>query len=259
MDLGLNDKWAVVCAASKGLGYACARALAGEGVDIVLVARTEPALRQSAERIQAETKRRVIPVAADITTEQGRQKVLAAAPRVDILVNNAGGPPTGDFLKFTREDWLSALNNNMLSHLEMIRAVIEPMVERRFGRIINITSSAVKSPVEILCLTNGPRTGLTGVSGGLARQYARYNVTINGLLPGKFDTDRLRSNIHARAEKHGVSFEQETEHQIDLIPAKRYGRTEEFGHACAFLCSEGAGYITAQNILVDGGAFPGLL
>ncbi|MFA5664760.1 MAG: SDR family oxidoreductase [Burkholderiaceae bacterium] len=259
MDLGLKGKWAVVCAASKGLGYACARALAGEGVGIVLVARTESTLRASAERIHAETGQRVIPVAADITTEQGRAEALAAAPQVDILVNNAGGPPTGDFLDFSREDWLAALNNNMLSHLEMIRGVIRPMVERRFGRIVNITSSAVKSPVEILCLTNGPRAGLTGVAGGLARQYARYNVTINGLLPGKFDTERLRSNVRARAEVRGVSFEQETQHQIELIAAKRYGRTEEFGQACAFLCSAGAGYITAQNILVDGGAFPGLL
>lgn len=259
MELGLEGKWAIVCGASKGLGYACALQLAREGVNIVLVARTEQALKESAARIQQETGIEVIAVAADIATEAGRNQVLAAAPRVDILVNNAGGPPPGDFRSFTRADWLAALDANMLAPIEMIKATLDPMIERGFGRIVNITSMAVKAPVDILCLSNGARAGLTGFAGGLARQVVPHNVTVNNLLPGKFDTARLRANNTKRAEAAGVTLDDETARQKKDIPAGRFGDAAEFGHACAFLCSAHSGYITGQNLLIDGGVYNGLL
>lgn len=259
MELNLNGKWAIVCGASKGLGYACAHQLAREGVNIVLIARTEQTLQESAERIRQKTGVEVIPVAADIATDSGRQQALAAAPQVDILVNNAGGPPPGDFRDFSREDWLAALDANMLAPIEMIKATLDPMIERRFGRIVNITSMSVKAPVDILCLSNTARSGLTGFTAGLARQVAQYNVTINNLLPGKFDTARLQSNNTQRAKTAGISVDEEISRQIKSIPAERFGIAAEFGHACAFLCSAHAGYITGQNLLIDGGAYPGML
>lgn len=259
MELGLKGKWAIVCGASKGLGYACALQLAREGVNIVLVARTEQALKESAARIQQETGSEIIAVAADITTEAGRTQVLAAAPQVDILVNNAGGPPPGDFRDFSHADWLAALNANMLAPIEMIKATVDPMIERRFGRIVNITSMAVKAPVDNLCLSNGARAGLTGFVAGLARQTVRHNVTINNLLPGKFDTARLRANNTKRAEATGIALDDEMARQKKDIPAGRFGDPSEFGYACAYLCSAHSGYVTGQNLLIDGGVYHGLL
>lgn len=259
MELGLKGKWAIVCGASKGLGYGCALQLAREGVNIVLVARTEQALKESAARIQQETGTEIIAVTADITTETGRNQVLTATPSIDILVNNAGGPPPGDFRSFSRADWLAALDANMLAPIEMIKATLDPMIERGFGRIVNITSMAVKAPVDILCLSNGARAGLTGFVGGLARQVVQHNVTINNLLPGKFDTSRLRSNNAKRAEAAGVALDEEMARQKKDIPAGRFGDASEFGHACAFLCSAHSGYVTGQNLLIDGGAYHGLL
>ncbi|MDS1139122.1 SDR family oxidoreductase [Pusillimonas sp. SM2304] len=259
MELGLKEKWAIVCGASKGLGYACAQQLAQEGVNIVLVARTEQALQDSAEQIRREAGTQVIAVAADIATAAGRERVLAAAPQVDILVNNAGGPPPGDFRGFSREDWLAALDANMLAPIEMIKATLDPMIARRFGRIVNITSMAVKAPVDILCLSNGARAGLTGFTAGLARQVVQHNVTINNLLPGKFDTARLHANNTQRAQATGVPLDEEITRQKAAIPAGRFGDPAEFGHACAFLCSAHASYITGQNLLIDGGVYHGML
>src|SRR5690606_14180126 len=209
VELGLKDKWAIVCGASKGLGYACAHQLAQEGVNIVLVARTEQALLDSAARIKHKTSAQFVAVAADIATVAARERVLAAAPQVDILVNNAGGPPPGDFRSFSREDWLAALDANMLAPIEMIKATLDPMIARRFGRIVNITSMAVKAPVDILCLSNGARAGLTGFTAGLSRQVVQHNVTINNLLPGKFDTARLRANNTQRAQASGLALDDE--------------------------------------------------
>jgi len=258
MNLGIEGKWALVCGASQGLGYACAQALAQEGVNVVMAARTQSTLEAGRERIQAQTRASIVAVQADVTTDEGRDRALNAAPRIDILVTNAGGPPPGDFRELSRADWLAALEANMLAPIELIRQVVEPMIERRFGRIVNITSNAAKSPVDILCLSNGARAGLSGFAGGVARQIARYNVTMNNLLPGKFDTARLRSNNAARARRSGIALEAETERQAQAIPAGRFGDPQEFGDICAFLCSARAGYLTGQNILVDGGAYPGL-
>ena len=201
----------------------------------------------------------VIPVVADVSRPEDRERLVAAVPQVDILITNAGGPSPGDFRDFRHEEWLAAIETNMLAPLEMIRLTIDPMIARRFGRIVNITSGAVKSPVDMLVLSNGPRAGLTGAVSGIARQVAQHNVTINNVLPGKFDTDRLRSNNTNRARKSGRTFEEEVALQVATIPARRLGTAAEFGDACAFLCSEQAGYITAQNLLLDGGLFPGLL
>jgi 3-oxoacyl-[acyl-carrier protein] reductase len=257
VDLGIKGKWAIVCAASKGLGYGCARSLAGEGVNLVINARTESTLKETAERIRKETGVEVIAVAGDITREQGRSAVLAAAPQVDILVNNAGGPPPGDFRNFTRDDWISAIDANMLTPIELIKATVDKMMERKFGRIVNITSSAVKAPIEILGLSNGARSGLTGFVAGLARNTVASNVTINNLLPGRFMTDRLRGNFAAEAKKKGVTAEEAAEGSRKAIPAKRFGDEMEFGQYCAYLCSQQASYVTGQNLLIDGGAYPG--
>ncbi|NYT61163.1 SDR family oxidoreductase [Alcaligenaceae bacterium] len=259
MDLGLKGKWAIVSGASKGLGYACAHALAQEGVNLVLTSRTAATLAESSARIKADTGVQVIAIPADIKTEQGRKLVLAAAPQVDILVNNAGGPPPGDFRDFSRDDWIAALEGNMLSPIEMIKATVDGMIERKFGRIVNITSAAVKAPVDNLCLSNGARSGLTGFTGGVARQIAGHNVTLNNLLPGKFETDRLRGNNAQRATAENLPYEELVSRQIKTIPAGRFGIPAEFGHACAFLCSAYAGYITGQNLLIDGGAYAGTL
>jgi len=257
VDLGIKGKWAVVCAASKGLGYGCARSLAGEGVNLVINARSDATLQEAAQRIRAETGVEVITVATDITTEQGRNQVLAAAPQVDILVNNAGGPPPGDFRNFTRDDWIAAVDANMLTPIELIKATVDKMMARNFGRIVNITSSAVKAPIDILGLSNGARSGLTGFVAGLARTTVASNVTINNLLPGRFMTDRLRSNFAAEAKKKGISVEQAAEAARLSIPAKRFGDEMEFGQYCAWLCSQQASYVAGQNLLIDGGNYPG--
>ncbi len=259
MDLGIKGRNAIVCAASRGLGRACALSLASNGADVTIVARTPAPLEQTAGEIRAATGATVTAVAADITTPDGRDLTLAACPQPDILVNNAGGPPPGDFRDWSREDWIKALDANMLTAIALIRATVDGMIERRFGRIVNITSSAVKAPIASLGLSNGARAGLTGFVAGLARQTVRHNVTINCLLPGPFETDRLRDNMREAAERSGRPFEELWAERQDANPAGRFGRPDEFGEACAFLCSGQAGYITGQNLLIDGGGFPGTL
>ena len=259
MDLGIRGKKAIVCAASKGLGKACAMSLAKNGVDLVINSRTASELEATAAEIRAATGRSVTAVACDITTAEGRAKVLAACPNPDILVNNAGGPPRGDFREWDEEAWMKAVNGNMITPIMLIKSVVDGMIERKFGRIVNITSGSVKSPIPELGMSNGARAGLTGFVAGLARQVAKHNVTINGLLPGPFDTDRLRHNFQFNAQKTGKTPEELANARAQGNPAKRFGTIEEFGAACAFLCSTHAGFITGQNLLMDGGAFPGTL
>ncbi len=259
MDLGLKGKKAIVCASSKGLGKGCAMALAQEGVELVINSRSADVLAATADEIRKATGATVTPVACDVTTEEGRAEVLAACPDPDILVNNAGGPPPGDFRDWDRDDWIKALDANMLTPIFLIKATVDGMIERRFGRVVNITSGAVKAPIDILGLSNGARAGLTGFIAGLSRKTVRHNVTINNLLPGAFDTDRLRANMKVSAEKAGVSVEEFAARRAASVPAGRFGTPEEFGHACAFLCSAHSGYITGQNLLPDGGAFPGTM
>lgn len=259
MDLGIAGRTAIVCAASKGLGRACAMALAENGVDLVINARSREALEDTAAAIQARTGVRVTAVAADITTLEGRAAVLAACTAPDILVNNAGGPPPGDFHAWGEAEWLAALRANMLTPIELIKATIDGMAERGFGRIVNITSSAVKAPIAELGLSNGARSGLTGFVAGLARAIAGKGVTINNILPGRFATERLTSNLAANARKRGKSVEEIEQAARAAIPAGRFGDPEEFGQLCAFLCSRHAGYITGQNLLIDGGAYPGTM
>ena len=235
-------------------------ALAREGVNLVINARSEDPLEATAESICAETGVDVIPIVADITTEAGRVAVVAACPDADILINNAGGPPPGDFRQVTREEWIRAIDANMLTPIFLIRAVLDGMIARGFGRIVNITTSGVKSPGTYppLGISIGVRSGLTGFVGVLSRQVARHNVTINGLLPGRFETDRLRENLQFTARAAGHSTEDETLRARATIPAGRFGRPEEFGAFAAFLCSTHAGYLTGQNIVLDGGTYPGL-
>ena len=260
MDLGIEGKWALVCAASKGLGKGCAAALVREGVNVVITARGDDALQATAAELRALNGAvQVRAVAGDITTAIGRAAALAACPQVDILVNNAGGPPPGDFRTWDREAWIKALDANMLTPIELIRTVIDPMTERGFGRIVNITSAAVKAPIDVLGLSNGARSGLTGFVAGVARQprLASRNVTLNNLLPGPFDTDRLRSNTDGAAQKAGRPFDELWAERMQANPSRRFGSADEFGALCAFLCSVHAGYITGQNLLLDGGAYPG--
>jgi len=259
MDLGIQGKWALVCAASKGLGRGCASALVREGVNVVITARGPEALEHTAIELRALGGGEVLAVAGDITTPEGRAAALAACPQVDILVNNAGGPPPGDFRDWGRDAWIQALEANMLTPIELIKATVDAMADRGFGRIVNITSGAVKAPIDVLGLSNGARSGLTGFVAGLARQpkLAARNVTLNGLLPGAFDTDRLRGTTQGAAQKTGQSFDALWDKRRMGIPAQRFGSAEEFGAACAFLCSQHAGYITGQNLLMDGGAYPG--
>jgi 3-oxoacyl-[acyl-carrier protein] reductase len=257
MDLGINGKWALVCAASKGLGKGCAQALVKEGVNVVITARGAEALEATAAELRALKGGEVRAVAGDITTPEGRALALAACPQVDILVNNAGGPPPGDFRDWDRDAWIKALDANMLTPIELMKATVDPMMARGFGRIVNITSAAVKAPIDILGLSNGARSGLTGFTAGLARKTVLKNVTINGLLPGPFDTDRLRVTMQGAAKASGQSIEAIAELRRKQNPSQRFGTAEEFGAMCAFLCSVHAGYITGPNILMDGGAYPG--
>ena len=259
MDMGIKGKNALVCAASKGLGKGCALALGAEGVNLVITARGKEALEATAAEIRKATGVKVTAVAGDITTPEGRAAALAACPQVDILVNNAGGPPPGDFRNWSRDDWVKALDANMLTPIELIKATVDGMIARKFGRIVNITSGAVKLPIPELGLSNGARTGLTGFVAGLSRQTVAHNVTINGLLPGPFDTDRLRGNFAFNAKKLGKTVEELAKVRAEGNPAKRFGTIEEFGAACAFLCSVHAGFITGQNLLMDGGHYPGTL
>ena len=254
MDLGIKGRKAIVCAASKGLGRGCAEALAAEGVDLVICARTRDAIEQTAAEIAAKYGVGVTPVACDITTEAGRAAVLAACPAPDILVTNAGGPPPGDFKDFNSDDWRKAVEGNMITPIALIHATVYAMMERGFGRIVNITSFSVKAPIATLELSNGARSGLTGAVAALARKVARNNVVINNLLPGPFDTDRLRNTTRAVAEKTGRPIEEIKAERAAQNPTGRFGTTVEFGAACAFLCSQHAGYITGQNLVLDGGA-----
>lgn len=264
MDLGIAGKTALVCGASKGLGRGCALALIREGVNVVIVARGVEALGATAEELLTLARTFSIPqplvkqVVADITTVAGRDAVFRVHKEFDIVVTNAGGPPPGDFRDWDRDTWVEALNANMLTPIELIKATIDHMVSRGFGRIINITSSSVKAPIDILGLSNGARSGLTGFVAGLARsKIAAHGVTINNLLPGFFDTDRLKSAMGAIASQSEKSLESVLNTKKGDIPAYRFGTPAEFGRICAFLCSVHAGYITGQNILVDGGVYPG--
>jgi 3-oxoacyl-[acyl-carrier protein] reductase len=261
MDLGIAGKWALVCGASKGLGFGCAEALVRDGVNVVVVARGAPALESAAQalRTQATGGAQVVPLAADITTAEGRAAVFAQRADYDIVVTNAGGPPPGDFREWDRDAWIRAVDANMLTPIELIKATIDGMAARGFGRIVNITSSAVKAPIDILGLSNGARSGLTGFVAGLARnpKFAAANVTINNLLPGSFDTDRLRITLAGASKKSGQSIEDVAQDRRGRIPAQRFGTPAEFGAACAFLCSTQAAFITGQNLLIDGGAYPG--
>ena len=255
MDLGLQGRKAIVCAASKGLGFACAMALAREGVELIITGRNADALEAAAGKIRNTTGASVRSAPGDITTAAGREAALSLCPAPDILVNNAGGPPPGDFRDFTDAMWHDALNANMLSPIAMIRAVIDPMIARNFGRIVNITSGSVKSPIPTLGLSNGARSGLTGFVAGLARQVAKHNVTINNILPGPFDTDRQQLIAAKAAETAGSSIEDAMAKRAAANPTGRIGDPAEFGAACAFLCSTQAGFIVGQNFLLDGGEF----
>ena len=262
MDLGIAGKWALVCGASKGLGLGCAQALVQEGVNVLIVARTAEVLAQAAAKLIADyahsTGAEVLFVAADITTEAGRAAVFAVRREFDIVVTNAGGPPPGDFRDWDREAWVKALDANMLTPIELIKSTVDGMAARGFGRIVNITSSSVKAPIDILGLSNGARSGLTGFVAGVARtKIAAQGVTINNLLPGVFDTDRIKTTLAGAAKKQGVDVSVIAEARRQTIPAKRFGTPQEFGAICAFLCSVHGAYINGQNVLADGGAYPG--
>ncbi len=271
MDLGIAGRWALVCGASKGLGRGCAEALVSEGVNVLINARTDAPLQQTAIELRAigarwqssagQKEPEIVAVACDITTPEGRETVWSApggpGRDFDIVLTNAGGPPTGDFRHFTSEDWQRAVNANMLTPIELIKAVVDGMAARGFGRILNITSSAVKAPIDILALSNGARSGLTGFVAGLARKTVQHNVTINNLLPGAFDTERLTATLAAAAKASGRTLDEVRAIRLRQTPAGRFGNAAEFGAFCAFLCGNQAGYLTGQNVLLDGGAYPG--
>ncbi len=259
MDLEISGRKAIVCGGSSGLGFAIAEALSGEGAAVTLVARNPEKLEAAAAAIEAETGNPVRCLTVDLSDRDARAALLPECADVDILVNNSGGPPVGEYLSFSREDWLAAIESNMLSAIELINASLPGMKERGFGRILNVTSHMVKAPVAMLSLSNGARAGLTGYVSGVARDVARYNVTINNLLPGQFDTDRLKSNHERFAARRGVPIEDFRENAKKDIPARRFGRPEEFGAYAAFLCSPRSGFVTGQNLLLDGGQYPGLI
>jgi 3-oxoacyl-[acyl-carrier protein] reductase len=262
MDLGIAGKSALVCGASKGLGFGCAQALVREGVHVLIVARGAEVLQAAANKLIADSARpesaTVQFVAADITTAAGRAAVFALQKDFDIVVTNAGGPPPGDFRDWDRDAWIKAVDANMLTPIELIKATVDGMAARGFGRIVNITSSAVKAPIDILGLSNGARSGLTGFVAGVARsRLAAQGVTLNNLLPGAFDTDRIKTMLQGASQKTGQSVESLADARRKNIPARRFGSIEEFGAICAFLCSKHAAYMTGQNVLADGGAYPG--
>ncbi len=254
MDLGISGKRAIVCASSKGLGRACAMALAEAGCEVVVNGRDRESVAATAREIAAATGATIIPVVADVGTPEGRAALLGACPSPDILVNNNAGPPTKDFRQLSHADMVKGVEGNMITPIELIQAVIDGMIERRFGRIVNITSSSVKSPLPMLDLSSGARAGLTAFISGVARQVAPHNVTINSIQPGAFLTDRLRYIAAQAARTRNVSLERQLEDRVLTIPAGRLGDPREFGQLCAYLASAQAGYITAQNLLIDGGA-----
>ena len=257
MDLGIKGRKAIICASSKGLGKGCAIALAEAGVDVVINGRNEEVLAQTAKEITDLTGVNVTAVAADVSTKNGQQALLAACPEPDILVNNNGGPPRRDFRELDRDDMISGVISNMITPIELTQAVLDGMVERRFGRIVNVTSGAVKMPFVGLDLSSGARAGLTAFLSGISRTVADKNVTINNLLPGIFDTDRIRSLFPDAAKKSGKTVEEIATERADPIPAGRFGTPTEFGNTCAFMCSQHAAFMTGQNILVDGGMYNG--
>ena len=259
MDLGIKGRTALVCASSKGLGRGCAEALAAEGVDLVLNARGKEALEATAASIRDVSDVAVTTIAADITSEAGQAAVLAAAGDVDILVTNAGGPPPGMWTDWDRDDFIAAFDANLLTPIAMIKALLPSMMARGWGRIVNITSVAVKAPIPVLGLSNTARSGLTGYVAGVARQVAGSGVTINNLLPGLHDTDRLAMLDQVDASARGISEAEAREARAATVPAGRFGTADEFGAACAWLCSDKAGFVIGQNILLDGGAFPGAM
>jgi 3-oxoacyl-[acyl-carrier protein] reductase len=259
LDLGIAGRKAIICGSSKGLGRACAAALADAGVEIVVNGRDRERLEHTAAEIAQASGQKVHAVVADVRQAAGREALLAACPEPDILINNAGGPPPGDFRQWTEEQWTEAVSINMLAPIMLIKATIDAMSQKKWGRVVNITSSAVKAPLPTLGLSNGARSGLTGFIAGLAREVAGDGITINNLLPGAFATDRLQGFMEATAKRQGVPFAEVWRQREQSIPAKRMGQPDEFGAACVFLCSQHAGYITGQNILLDGGAYPGVL
>jgi 3-oxoacyl-[acyl-carrier protein] reductase len=256
MDLGIRGRTAIVCASSQGLGKGCAHALAEAGVALVINGRNQALLEQTAEEIHRAWGVPVTPVLADVSTAEGQSALLKACPTPDILINNNAGPPLKNFRELDRQAILNGVTNNMVTPIELIQRVIDSMVNRGFGRIVNITSSSVKMPIVALDLSSGARAGLTAFMAGVARSVADKNVTINNLLPGNFDTQRLRSNLSLAAKRNQVSDAEAAARAIANIPAKRFGTPAEFGQTCAFLCSVHAGFMTGQNVLLDGGAFP---
>jgi 3-oxoacyl-[acyl-carrier protein] reductase len=259
MDLGISGRTAIVCAASKGLGKACAMQLAKEGVNVVISARTKADIEATADEIRRAANVKVVAIACDVTTEEGRKQILDACPNPDILINNAGGPPPGDFKDFTLDDWRKAVEWNMITPIALIKATVYGMMDRKWGRILNITSQSVKAPIASLELSNGARAGLTGGIAVIARKAVRHNVTINNILPGPFETDRLRGSTVKAAQQQGIPVEKAMELRKAGVPAGRFGQPDEFGAAAAFMCSAHAGFITGQNLLLDGGIFQGAL
>lgn len=256
MDLGIRGRRAIVCASSRGLGRGCATALAEAGCDLVVNGRDEAVLARTAAELREAHGVQVTEIPGDVSDPAVQERLIAACPAPDILVNNNGGPPFRDFRELDREALLQGVTQNMVTPIELIKAVIDGMAERRFGRIVNITSLSVYQPIPGLDLSSGARAGLTAFLAGVARTVARHNVTINAVLPGKFDTDRIRGSIEFAAKKEGTSAEEQAARQAATIPAARLGTPEEFGRACAFLCSAHSGYITGQNLILDGGLYP---
>ena len=257
MDLGIAGRKAIVCASSRGLGYACAKNLAEAGCEVVINGRSEEALGAAAAALKKATGAKIIPVAADVASPDGQKALFAACPEPDILINNNAGPPFRDFRELDRQKMIDGVIANMVVAIELIQKAIDPMVAKKFGRIVNITSGSVKMPIAGLDLSSGARAGLTAFLAGVARTVAGSNVTINFVLPGTFDTDRLRSNMENTAKKKNISVEAASAERMATVPAKRFGQPDEFGATCAFLCSAHAGYITGQNVLIDGGVFTG--
>jgi 3-oxoacyl-[acyl-carrier protein] reductase len=257
MDLGIAGRKAIVCASSRGLGRACAQKLAEAGCEVVINGLDRDRLEATAAELRKATGAKITAVAANVATPEGQNALFAACPEPDILVNNNAGPPFKDFRELNRQQMIDGVIANMIVAIELTQRVVDPMVAKKFGRIVNITSGTVKAPLFGLDLSSGARAGLTGFMAGVARSVAHANVTINFMLPGTFDTDRLRANFAANAKKRGISADAAMAERMGTVPAKRFGHPDEFGAACAFLCSVHAGYITGQNLLLDGGAFPG--
>jgi 3-oxoacyl-[acyl-carrier protein] reductase len=257
MDLGIAGRKAIVCASSRGLGYACAKNLAEAGCEVVINGRSEESLNAAAAALKKTTGAKITPVVADVASPDGQKALFASCPEPDILINNNAGPPFRDFRELDRQKMIDGVIANMIVAVELIQKAIDPMVAKKFGRIVNITSGSVKMPIAGLDLSSGARAGLTAFLAGVARTVAGSNVTINFVLPGTFDTDRFRSNMEMTAKKKNISIEAARAERMTTVPAKRIGQPDEFGATCAFLCSAHAGYITGQNVLIDGGVFPG--